>query len=473
MVIPEPEKILKKRREIETEMLKHFAVTVEDLAEYFNCPPKTIRKDMESVEPAEFKKKPVNITVLREKRDRELFSRIENGEKQEDVLYEYGLWRLPKDFRSPGIAKELSEAAEAMPCDPEKKARCLALFEIGFTAADIYPRVGGLDATSRRIFEQQLKEKGFTNRNYLHYDKDFLETVSEAAKAIDENAMKNGMTVRSELVEFRKLWELTGAYKQDVLNAVGKKGNDDYKTDKDKDRIIERKKRNEDKQKLKEEVYHRWSSGQATQKELAEEYGVTIASIRNYISEVKARNLSSMMKELPTVRRRNSNIEVRKRVAEKKERFLSFYFGLSEEERGNMSISKMGQLTGMKDGDVRKFLLQENLIPVKYEHSSLYDIEEASLYSEASYRKGVMSLFGYGPNAGRTKDADSDQIIRHQRETQYGLNNSPELRESFNENKGSITRHFVRRNERARKEYIKKYPEKAVELQMEMEEIER
>lgn len=474
MVIPEPEKILNKRREIEAEILKHFDITTEDLAEYFNCPPKTIRKDLETITAVPLKRKPVNITILREKRDEELLTRIKSGENQEEVLSEYGLWRMPKDFHTPAIGSQLSKTTEAMPCSPEKKARCLALFEIGFTAADIYPQIDGLDAVSRAIFEQGLKKEGLAGKNYLHYDKEFQDTLSDTVKYVFRQAKEKGISRTSfmKTKEFDTIHELMGATRQETGRAAREDHREKSLLKKEEQNAARLAQMRAEKQKLREEIYRRWSSGEATQKELAEEYGLTRHTVMNYIETVKSQNLNVLAKELPTVRRRNSNASVREKVAAKKQKFLSFYHGLSEEEKETMSFSRMGQLTGMNDEDVRKFLLQENLIPVRYEKAPLLDIEKASAYSMTAYAKGTMALFGYGPNAGRTKREDKDEMLRHNREIQYGLDNTPAIRRNYNENRGDLTPYFVSRNPRAAEEYRKKYPERADRIQQEEMEME-
>lgn len=454
-IIPEPRKTLEKRREIEKKLCKRFSVSVEDLAEYFNTTPKIIRGDISELQIKTSEKSSPKIYALRKARDKEIEKRIENGEEKSAVLTEYGLWRMPKNLEAP-TTNLLSELSQSMVCSEEKKNRTLALIELGWSSADTYKRVGGLDSVNRTFVEEFVRSNNLSPKYVKENDRELNELAGETLKQAYEKSQREGEPYRHfRNTVFKDVLSLTGASEIKMYEAIGKHSYADNKKQISSSGKVKIETKKEDKEKLKLEVYRAWTAGEATQQELADKYNLTRATIMNYIYDVKAKNISELQNEIPTVRRRNSQEKIRTAVAKKKADFLSKYALLENKE--TLSLYKISNLTGYGVSDVKKFLLEENLIPSSYENSNLRILEEATTFSQDSYSLGIKSLFGYGPNADSVKE--SNYAIRHsrQKETMVSLNNSNEFRESFNENNGDILPYFLPKNEKAKKEYESKY----------------
>lgn len=450
--IPEPIKVLERRRKIEKKMLEIYAPTIEEFAEYFNTNPTVIRKDFKALKINPSQEKSYKIQTLRNTRDTKIKERIKNGEDVHKVLESYGLWRMPKNLEKEREDGEfLKDLSDRLFYEGEKKNRIVSLLELGWSNSDVYKYVDGVDKINRTALELYISKNKLSPKYIKEKDQEMNLVAGNTIKELYEKSLKENVPYTSfKNNEFKQILDLTGVSETKMFEAIGK---DNYAQHR-KNRIVSNNDKRLEKDQLKMEIYKKWINNEGTQEELSKEYNLSRGTIMNYIYDVKMDNLANLSNEISTMRRRNSNSEIKAKVKAKKERFLNKYYEL--ENRQELSILEISRRTGFSFNDCQKFLLQEKLIDVSYKRSNLLKIEEATKLSKETYELGVKSFFGYGPNAGIAKRDNFSRDQSLQRETKYALKNEIDLRESFNENAWDILPYFLSVNEKAKEEYEEK-----------------
>lgn len=260
------ENILKNRLKIEKQMMKKTALSDVQLADYFEVPLPSIKKDLKisRLEPADRSNYAVDIESLKKRRMEAIKSAIRTGADEKTVLESYGLWRMPADVKK--VAKNVEIPAD-FPKDRAalmRKAYTLAERGISFSAAKLYLGLTVVECDFLRnqgIFE--LSNKGG-------------DIEKEAVSLV--NGGENP----------RDVSQLTG-FPESELKYVARGYSVDYKRDQDK-KYRKNDRSNPDKDALKEDVYQRYLSGER-QQTIANSLGVDRVTIGNWIRAKKVEHI--------------------------------------------------------------------------------------------------------------------------------------------------------------------------------------
>ncbi len=268
--------IIKNRQRIEITLLERYNITDIELADFFEVPLSCIKKDMLEITVRYTGKTLSNPRHLRfntkeakrirggeiSRRLKESTEMEEKTTAEEEVYWEFGLWRKPVDIN---------------------KTSSHLVFPDGLAPN----RIGVM----RKAFA--LASRGISTSDLIRYLK-LSKTETEILRS--QGIME--LTFRGTDVEDKAIQlVLNGANPEEVSQLIGYPKSDLKRiiSEKSKKRLHQYyiklkaiyKEKSAEKERIKEDVYKRWMSGKNTQEELANEYGVTRVTIINWVREIR------------------------------------------------------------------------------------------------------------------------------------------------------------------------------------------
>ena len=441
--------IAKNRRDLIQVFSEKYTVTEAELAEFFQVPIKVIRLDLNESNII-LKKENEPFPLEKEKR---LYSmKVSNlqrkGMSKEEALAECGFWADYHTF----IKSEKEKVFQGFYKEQIlRMQKAVALSEYGYTISDIKEIVPEITKVEMAFLKKDAEEKGIIF----------------------------GKTNQDHFISFAKERYEQGDGVHDIKRAVGvsatllEKGENYHKiTQKNREKYIQNNPHKiANKEVIKEECYQKWMSGEYTQQELADQYEVTRITVMNWIREKKIDHIEEI--EDPILRRRN--IQHNKKVArdELKEKYLKI--ALPELQKGK-SVNTICLEYHINNATLSKFLREEGLISTKYESrdginamNRMTELKE--MIDSPGYPRSKNILFGYGPNAGITKQINIGQYGTANSDLhnlKYELQHEEKAKEYFEKHDGEMFGYWQQKKQQDTSlEYLekqKKYEEEILEI---------
>ncbi len=438
------QKIVKNRINLEKKIASKYDINEYDLMELFQIPSKVVKQDIKEGEITFTGTKEFDVNKEKH-RLYEMADKKANLSK-EDALAHVGMWIEPEYFGEKtrnykGLYKEESI----------QLGKAVQLARYGFTLDEIKKSLN-LGKIDRIFVQNEVKDKGFKNVVFgKGSQNEFADRRKESGDSIEDiNRVNGAVKKRLEIGEhsYNKIKEKSKEYQSKYKNNYPDTSNK-------RKRIYP--------EEIQKEAYERWTSGECTQKELAEEYNVDRVTIGNWCSKFKDIDIKTgeidVKKDIPTKRRRNVKREKREAREERNEKILTLYSEYKKDMTHSEAISKISKELGLSGGyggysTVLGVLRENGLSPTKFENSrGKKDIPKASENYKDAYALKYRSFFGYGPNAGKTKDRTMSEyqteVLNNQTELGYELKNNPEAKEYAKKHKGDMSKYFDKKKELA------------------------
>ena len=370
-------KVVKNRRAIEKKMVEaNPGITTVDLAEFFYCPIKAVKNDVDELGlKLNDSKSWVDIEKLRDHRDKLINRGIKSGKSEQSVLESYGLFRMPPEINLSSEHRRMEELGlreETV----AKVERSIYNHMIGISLIHSKKNMG-----LSKLEVEMFKSLSSDNKEAMNQVWDFGD------KLIEEGQQKETVETMlgRKLGLLRKYHE---EYDKNYRNAS--------------DNVS---KRNALKNALKEECYNRWVSGECTQQELALEYNVTRITVMNWCREKKLEHIED--RQDPLIRQRNMKKEQTLYYNQKKEEVVKL-----REEKPEMSAEAIAKELKVSSSFCKNTLRQEGLLATKYEKEGKETIVRGVKEAKRAYDHNIYAHFGYGPNKGEFKNRDVNSYVR-------------------------------------------------------------
>lgn len=378
-----PSVILQNREKLARKLVEKYGFTEADLAGFFYTNPSVMGKFLKErgitpgdVQTVENKQEADSLRIARDKKIR----RSESSSSFALALEKNGLWNLPEVKEVP--IEALSDFPNAISA---KDAMEFLQFGFTFTDAKSYFGLSDLQVKIiKREFDKESIPTGVDLRSsrdsfdavkdMVHHGYDYRDAVKATGSSASSNERRFFAPESRKDYSYEEYIAYKTAVKKRVLDSIREKSgaspDNSYSSPQ--------------KEALKEEAFRRWMGAEKTQLELAEEYGVTRMTIKNWCKEMKVKHRDEISQ--PTVRRRNLSGKTLK------ERGLSSYdnpgmmrlFGQGVSAHGKPSAARGAESPFRMASDAKR--------------------KEASDISQEIYKRKTEVLFGYGPNRGQSME---------------------------------------------------------------------